>query len=214
MHVEKIQPAHQHTNTVTLLHELGCENPRDTFATVISKLPNSTKFILPHAPLRRNPKIWKDYAKRCSWFNYLSNSNDKYDEINMSHPSQIKKQLFDIIEGGSMLVPHSRIGIIGYSQGASLAINVVEHYEKKNMCFHFLHVARSIPLSPLDHNFKTPTLVTLGTHDDVFDIQFAKNCYRNTNFQVDIMNMNHYEEYSCENKCLMNFYESSTTSDS
>lgn len=184
-------------HTVVCLHEFCCDDPNNTFESIVDMCNGNVNFIIPHAPKRRNPKIHGDHMHRHSWFNYLTNNNSTYDTVNRDHLNSsvncITKLITDI---------GSNAGLLSYSQGGSLAIEVTKKLEEQGKVLEFVHISRSIPLQKTYHTFQTPIFVTLGEKDDVFPLEFAKQTYRDMNVKLNVVPVNHTDSSVEENEFI------------
>ena len=193
-----------HLHTIFCLHELCGTTPENTFHHTIENRDDNTKIVLLHAPQRKNPAIGLPMMVP-SWFNYASDNSGQNvrDKFNKTH---LRQQIVRILEEIAQEEPSVNIGIMGYSQGGCLAIEVVKNWEYNQTPLWFCHASRCINLTDDTYNFLTPVLVTLGTEDEIFPFQFSKKTFGNTNAAVVGFEMNHYMEHVGEDEFVMDWY--------
>jgi predicted esterase len=120
-----IQPSKKHSATVIFLHGLGdnSENWIENFQSVSKKFPH-IKFVFPQAP--RIPVSMNWGFPMPAWYNIKGNPRDilslREDKQGlMKSVGKIKQIIQREVKNG---IPTERIMVIGFSQGASVALTV------------------------------------------------------------------------------------------
>jgi len=215
------ETAENTTASVIWLHGLGSDGYH--FADIIPKLglPQNAaiRFLFPNAPIKpisvydgKEMRAWCDLTFMEDGVSY--DLENKPDIKGIEESSKLVAELVDVeIEKG---IKSENIFLIGFSQGAVVALYTATHYPKKLAGAACL--SSHFPIMPLDGiNAKIPIFFGHGTHDNFVPIALNEKTYEffksngNPIERHTYHNMHHtvcLEELKAIGKWIMNFLHS------
>lgn len=139
-----------------------------------------SKYIVLNPPFRK-VTIYNNKRYR-TWYDYYTNYCNKEECINTDQLKESRNKLHDLIKKESKLVNTKNIYLIGYSQGACMALDAGLTYEKK--LGGIIGIKGHIPSKTFeDLQCRQNILVSHGKKDKTIGFNVAEKSYKRINKQ-------------------------------
>lgn len=172
-----IEPKHTAQACVIWLHGLGATKHDFVSVVPLLQLPDNhnTRFIFPQAPTR--PVTLNAGIAMPAWYDIYDiqlGAQEDHDGI-ISASQTIHALLDEQVQQG---IPAKNIMLVGFSQGAALALHSGLHYSQPlaglTVLSGYLPIPSTLPAANDIANGNTPILMMHGTNDPVLPIIFGE----------------------------------------
>ena len=173
------EPKHTPRHAVIWLHGLGADGY--DFEPIVPQLqlPEElgVRFVFPHAPVR--PVTINNHYPMRAWYDIVSLSEEGRDDKQGIQQSQVLLQNL-IAHQQQQGLSSEKIFLVGFSQGAAVALYTALRYPKKLggviALSGYLPIAGTLDAERTAANKKLPIFIAHGEEDPMVSIELGKYC--------------------------------------